>query len=617
MYTYNSRKALLSLTLTSIALALTACGGGGGGSSGGNNPPPSSTTYSLGGSVSGLAGSGLVLRDGAGHEAAVSANGAFTLASGMSTGTSYVVAVKTQPTSPNQTCTVTNGSGSISSANVTNVSVVCTTNGYTVGGTISGLTGTGLVLQNNGADDLAVTANGSFTFGKTVASGSAYAVSVKMQPSSPAQFCTVANGTGNVVNGNIATVTVSCSTTIVSANAKLVAAIGNGVIESLTQVADLVGSRLMYLKANLAPSLAQTCPAFGSQAAGAVNYVWADSDADHTLSAGDQVAVTFANCYVPSLAGTLDVSLTITLGAAPQPVDYQTGFTGTLNLISFPLTGDTLDGTLDILFKDSDEFRVVQGQVGSSGLSIAVTLAGTDDVVTVLSGTAKKTVDYVAAKYEVSAEADYKSLVSAGRFTLATTTPLSGVLNVYPDKGVEVFRSGSSVLSYNAQNAGANSSADAALDSDGTGTFASLGAHAWTESAKGFLWWEPRSGTVFPPANGYEISTLDAWKMRLMLASPLEDPANGVVGTSVASNVAIRLWFSGPVESTQTMTFVGVGGAVDVPASVTINGGFVTVTPSVALVPTASYQLTTPDGTVHSVWTGPLDPFHLDMTVGP
>src|SRR5579862_4686971 len=35
---------------------------------------------------------------------------------------------------------------------------------YTLGGTISGLTGSGLVLGNNGADDLAVTANGAFKF---------------------------------------------------------------------------------------------------------------------------------------------------------------------------------------------------------------------------------------------------------------------------------------------------------------------------------------------------------------------------------------------------------------------------------------------------------------------
>ena len=47
--------------------------------------------------------------------------------------------------------------------------VTCANNGYTVGGTVSGLSGGGLVLQNNGGDDIAVSANGTFTFGASFA----------------------------------------------------------------------------------------------------------------------------------------------------------------------------------------------------------------------------------------------------------------------------------------------------------------------------------------------------------------------------------------------------------------------------------------------------------------
>ena len=56
------------------------------------------------------------------------------------------------------------------------MTVTCTTNTYTIGGTISGLVGTGLVLQDNGGDNLAITSNGNFTFATPVASGGAYAV---------------------------------------------------------------------------------------------------------------------------------------------------------------------------------------------------------------------------------------------------------------------------------------------------------------------------------------------------------------------------------------------------------------------------------------------------------
>jgi hypothetical protein len=184
-----------------------------------------------------------------------------------------------------------------------------------------------------------------------------------------------------------------------------------------------------------------------------------------------------------------------------------------------------------------------------------------------------------------------------------------------------VFRSGQSVLSYTAQNIAVNYTAAAALDSEGTGTFESLGAHSWADSAKGFLWWESRSGAVFPQPNGFVIADRDNWKMRLMLASPLADPTNLIVGTNVPSNVSIKLWFSGPVANAQILTFVGQGGAADVEANLTrtADSAFVTAYPSTALVPGASYQLTTSDGVVHSEWAAPLDPdaFHLDLTVAP
>ena len=56
---------------------------------------------------------------------------------------------------------------------------------YTIGGTVSGLTGTGLVLQDNGGNNLSVSASGSFTFTTAIASGGAYSVTVLTQPTRP------------------------------------------------------------------------------------------------------------------------------------------------------------------------------------------------------------------------------------------------------------------------------------------------------------------------------------------------------------------------------------------------------------------------------------------------
>jgi hypothetical protein len=77
---------------------LAACGGGGGG--GGNGGGGGSTSYTVGGTVTGLGGAGLVLQDSSGDHLAVSAAGSFTFATKVATGGAYGVTVFTQPTSP-------------------------------------------------------------------------------------------------------------------------------------------------------------------------------------------------------------------------------------------------------------------------------------------------------------------------------------------------------------------------------------------------------------------------------------------------------------------------------------------------------------------------------------
>jgi hypothetical protein len=90
----------------------------------------------------------------------------------------------------------------------------CWVGDATVGGTVSGLpTGANVVLQNNGTDNLTVSANGSFTFSKTVAGEKTYAVTVLTQPAGAT--CTVANGSGTIdVDGtDVTNVAVTCVAT--------------------------------------------------------------------------------------------------------------------------------------------------------------------------------------------------------------------------------------------------------------------------------------------------------------------------------------------------------------------------------------------------------------------
>ena len=194
-----------TLLTAKLGLALTLVVFAGCGSSGGDGGIAGSVFYTVGGTVSGLVGT-VVLQDNGADDLSVSANGAFTFATEIADGAAYHVTVKTQPSG--QTCTASSNTGTIAGANVTNVSVVCAVNTYTVGGTVSGLTGT-VVLQDNGADDLSISSNGTFTFATKVADGAGYNVTVKTQPSS--QTCTASSNTGTIAGANVTNVSVVCA----------------------------------------------------------------------------------------------------------------------------------------------------------------------------------------------------------------------------------------------------------------------------------------------------------------------------------------------------------------------------------------------------------------------
>jgi alpha-tubulin suppressor-like RCC1 family protein len=198
-------------SLVACAAFAAGCSGGGGGGSAPPPPPPPPATFTVGGTVAGLAAGGsVVLQNNGGSNVTVSANGSFTFGTAISSGGAYAVTVLTQPASPAQTCTVTNGTGTVS-ANVANVAVNCvtSTSSFGISGTVSGLIGS-IVLQNNGGADQTVAANGGFSF-PAQASGTAYLVTVLSHPTGPAQTCTVTNGSGTV-SGNVTNIAVDCVT---------------------------------------------------------------------------------------------------------------------------------------------------------------------------------------------------------------------------------------------------------------------------------------------------------------------------------------------------------------------------------------------------------------------
>lgn len=185
-------------------------------------------SYKIGGSIAGLTGSGLVVANSTGDELTIGKNGNFAFPTRIASGQQFTVTIKKQPLAPSQTCTVAGGSGTILSANVTSVVVNCATNSYVVGGNLSGLVGTGLVLRNNGTDGVTPTGEGSFAFPTPVQSGGAFAVTIETQPTSPNQTCTLKNATGTVANGNVETVTVECTTNTYLVGGKVTGLAGSG-----------------------------------------------------------------------------------------------------------------------------------------------------------------------------------------------------------------------------------------------------------------------------------------------------------------------------------------------------------------------------------------------------
>jgi uncharacterized repeat protein (TIGR03803 family) len=81
---------------------------------------------------------------------------------------------------------------------------------YSVGGTVSGLSGSDLTLINNETDALSVSSNGPFTFTLTSSGGGTYSVRIATQPSG--QVCTVTNGSGVIAHASITSVNVACAT---------------------------------------------------------------------------------------------------------------------------------------------------------------------------------------------------------------------------------------------------------------------------------------------------------------------------------------------------------------------------------------------------------------------
>jgi hypothetical protein len=310
------RACLALLTLTTAIALVSAC------SNTVNSVPP---LYTLGGTVSGLKASGLVLADG-GQTVAVSPGaGSFTFGPALLSGTSFEVTVQTQPAG--QVCSVTDGSGAAGTANVANVVVACSAKAYSVGGTVSGLTSSGLVLAN-GSETLSVSADATtFAFPTPVADGSTYTVTVKTQPTGVA--CAVTKGTGTMPAANVTSVAVSCTDQPFSLGGSI-----SGLTTSGLELAN--GGDLLAVNANATSFKMPTAVPYGSAYAVTV----------HANPTGLTCAVTHGSGTMPAAAVT-----TVVVACADQTY-----------ALSGSISGLTAGGL--VLANGTDTLPVTSGAAG-------------------------------------------------------------------------------------------------------------------------------------------------------------------------------------------------------------------------------------------------------------
>src|ERR1700691_4179338 len=76
---------------------------------------------------------------------------------------------------------------------------------YGIGGTVNGLVGSRLTLQNKGAilTGIGYAANGAYPAFDYYLPGTTYNITVGTQPTNPSQTCVVANGMGTLGNSSV------------------------------------------------------------------------------------------------------------------------------------------------------------------------------------------------------------------------------------------------------------------------------------------------------------------------------------------------------------------------------------------------------------------------------
>jgi len=168
---------------------------------------PPTSSYSIGGAVRDVSGTGMTLTNG--KDTLTIASGsirAFTFKNKVAKGSRYDVKIKQQPSS--STCVLSGGIGT-ATKDINTITITCTVS-WKIGGTLSNIKGSGMVLTNNKKEELLVPAAATkFQFLQGVPDQSAYLVEVKTPPSG--QTCVVDHGSADHATADVNDIVITCA----------------------------------------------------------------------------------------------------------------------------------------------------------------------------------------------------------------------------------------------------------------------------------------------------------------------------------------------------------------------------------------------------------------------
>ena len=260
------------------------------------------------------------------------------------------------------------------------------TSEYTIGGTVSGLSGS-VVLQNNGTDNETVSSDGAFTFSTAITESSPYAVTVLTQPTG--QTCTVTNGSGTVGSVNVANVVVACISNETTLSASVLT-LGLSVDDTGLNAA-LTGNPRVITVQNNGPSTANNvaCPTSGSASITSIvcsgcGTILVGDSCQVTITPGSTASATPGNLtptpITLSISGTNTNTLTPTVNVLTYGSVYQGGYIYAVD-DNTPDTG-SIGGKVAALTDQSA--GVIWSSNGSSAVSNTAILA-IDELSTLLS----------------------------------------------------------------------------------------------------------------------------------------------------------------------------------------------------------------------------------------